>query len=124
MSSYDLNVLPFQIAVLCYLYDESGEVLMLHRAKSPNEGMFSPIGGKLETTIGESPHDCAAREILEEAGLTVTPDQLHLTGIVSETAYESEHHWLIFLYEVMRPIARDAHHLVESQRKLFFDIVP
>ncbi len=107
MTSYDITELPFRIAVLCYLYDDSDRVLMLHRAKSPNAGMYSPIGGKLETSQGESSHDRARREILEEAGLEIPLDQLHLTGIVSETAYEGENHWLIFLFEIMRPIRPD-----------------
>lgn len=107
MTSYDITELPFRIAVLCYLYDDSNRVLMLHRAKSPNAGMYSPIGGKLEASRGESPHECAQREIREEAGLDIPLDQLHLTGIVSETAYEGENHWLIFLYEITRAIRPD-----------------
>lgn len=95
---------PYRIAVLCYLYDADDRVLLLHRNKSPNRGMYSPIGGKLEIAAGESPHACAIREIGEEAGLTVRDEDVRLTGIVSETAYEGETHWLIFLFEVMRPI--------------------
>ena len=99
--------LPYKIAVLCYLYDAGGHVLMLHRRKQPNMGMYSPIGGKLEITIGEGPHECAVREIWEEAGLRLTTDQVRMTGIVSERAYEGQTHWLIFLFEVLRPIGRD-----------------
>ncbi|MHC4909279.1 MAG: NUDIX hydrolase [Planctomycetota bacterium] len=96
--------LPHRIAVLCYLHDENGRLLLLHRTKDPNCGMYSPIGGKLEVTWGESPHQCAVREIAEEAGITVATEDLHLTGIVAETAYEGRTHWLIFVFEVMRPI--------------------
>ena len=42
---------------------------MLHRNKNPNMGLYSPIGGKLDITTGESPHDCALREIMEETEL-------------------------------------------------------
>lgn len=101
---HDVCLLPYRIAVLCYLYDEDGRVLMLHRAKHPNRGMYSPIGGKLEAELGESPHDCAIREIFEEAGISVASDDVRLLGIVSETAYEGQTHWLIFLFEVTRPI--------------------
>lgn len=104
---HDLRRLPYRIAVLCYLYDEAGRVLMLHRAKNPNAGMFSPIGGKLEISDGESPHDCAMREIHEEAGLQLETDLVRLTGVVSETGYEHTTHWLIFLFEVTRPIDHD-----------------
>jgi 8-oxo-dGTP diphosphatase len=98
--------LPYRIAVLCYLYDEDGHVLLLHRRKDPNAGMMSPIGGKVETARGESPHGCAVREIAEEAGLRVTDDEVRLAGIVAETAYERQTHWLIFLFEVVRPVDR------------------
>jgi 8-oxo-dGTP diphosphatase len=105
--TFDIRQLPYKIAVLCYLYDEDGRLLLLHRLKSPNAGMYSPIGGKLDVTAGESPHDCALREIHEEAGLTLDSADARLTGIVSETAYEGETHWLIFLFEIMRPIRHE-----------------
>ena len=96
--------LPYKIAVLCYLFDKHGRVLLLHRVKPPNRDLYSPIGGKLEQSIGESPTTCAQREIREEAGLDIQLSDLHLTGIVSETAYLGETHWLMFLYEVTRPV--------------------
>jgi 8-oxo-dGTP diphosphatase len=99
--------IPYRIAVLCYLYDADGRVLLLHRRKAPNAGMYSPIGGKLEVALGEGPHDCAIREIQEEAGIRLRHQDVHLTGIVSERAYENQTHWLMFLFEVTRPIAPD-----------------
>lgn len=103
----DHGGLPYRIAVLCYLYDTEDRLLLLHRRKSPNYGMYSPIGGKLEVASGESPHQAAAREIAEEAGLHVADDEVRLTGIVAETAYEGQTHWLIFLFEVTRPVRHD-----------------
>ena len=96
--------LPYQIAVLCYLFDARGQVLLLHRRKPPNMDLYSPIGGKLEQAVGESPTACAVREIQEETGLVIPPEQLHLTGIVSETGYLDQMHWLMFLYEVTQPV--------------------
>lgn len=97
--------LPYKIAVLCYLFDEHGRVLLLHRIKPPNRDLYSPIGGKLEQAIGESPTACAQREINEEAGLDVDAADLHLCGIVSETAYLGQTHWLMFLYELTKPVS-------------------
>jgi 8-oxo-dGTP diphosphatase len=102
-----MDPLPYKIAVLCYLYDSppgAGRVLLLHRVKDPNAGMYSPIGGKLETFRGEGPHECALREIREESGITLGDDEIRLCGIVSERAYEGQTHWLIFLFEVLRAI--------------------
>lgn len=104
MSASPTPELPYKIAVLCYLFDEEGRVLMLHRRKPPNRDLYSPVGGKLEQAIGESPTACAIREIEEEVGLTVTEADLHLTGMVSESGYENQTHWLMFLYEVTRPV--------------------
>ena len=95
-----MTPLPYKIAVLCYLFDEHGRVLLLHRRKPPNQHLYSPIGGKLEQAIGESPTACAVREIYEETGLTVSADRLHLTGIVSEEGFDDRMHWLMFLYEL------------------------
>ena len=102
-----VTLLPYKIAVLCYLYDDQGNVLLLHRIKDPNAGMYSPIGGKLEMTRGESPHACAIREIREEAGLELQDGEVRLMGIVSETAYEAQTHWLLFLFEVTRTIGHE-----------------
>ena len=96
--------LPYKIAVLCYLFDDAGRVLLLHRRKPPNRDLYSPVGGKLEQDRGESPTACAIREIAEEVGLAIDASRLHLTGIVSETGYGDETHWLMFLYEVTGPV--------------------
>ncbi len=53
--------LPHRIAVLCYLYDGDGHVLLLHRRQDPNLGMYSPVGGKLDIARGEGPHDAAVQ---------------------------------------------------------------
>ncbi|MHC4427886.1 MAG: NUDIX hydrolase [Planctomycetota bacterium] len=99
--------LPYRIAVLCYLYDGDGHVLLLHRRKEPNSGMYSPVGGKLDVSRGEDPHRCALREVHEETGIALDDGDLRLVGIVTERAYEGKAHWLMFLFEATRPIARD-----------------
>ncbi|MCH2161454.1 MAG: NUDIX domain-containing protein [Phycisphaerales bacterium] len=109
-SRYEVAELPYRIAVLCYLWNteaESERLLMLHRSKAPNSGRYSPIGGKVEITEGESPHECAIREIQEEAGLELPPEDVRLLGVVAEKGYEGEMHWLLFLFEANRPVAQD-----------------
>lgn len=96
--------LPYRIAVLCYLFDDQGRLLLLHRVKPPNRDLYSPIGGKLDMEGGESPTACAIREIREEADVEVSAKDLHLVGIVSERAFEGQGHWLMFMYEVTRPV--------------------
>ncbi len=66
---------------LCYI-EKDGAYLMLHRTKKEideNAGKWIGIGGGFEE--GESPDECAAREIKEETGLTVK--RLSYRGIVT-----------------------------------------
>ena len=92
--------LPYRISTLLYAFDPEDRVLLLERLREPNRGRWSPPGGKLLTDSGESPHACAAREAQEELGLDLTPEDLHLTGIVSESGYAGAAHWLMFLFEI------------------------
>jgi 8-oxo-dGTP diphosphatase len=92
--------LPYRIATLLYCFNEAGEVLLLERAQEPNLGLWSPPGGKLHQDDGESPYACACREAHEELGLTLTPTDLHLTGLISEHGYAGQAHWLMFLFEI------------------------
>ncbi len=96
--------LPYKLACLCDLRDERGRVLLLRRNREPNRGLCSPIGGKLDMPTGESPAQCAQREIMEEAGIEVPIERLHLGGLISECAFEGRGHWLMFYYRVLGPV--------------------
>lgn len=96
--------LPYRIACLCDLRDAEGRVLLLHRIKPPNKDLYSPIGGKLEMALGESPTRCAQREIQEEAGIDVPIERLHLSAMISEAGYEGQGHWLLFYFRVLGPV--------------------
>ncbi|MBX3357056.1 MAG: NUDIX domain-containing protein [Phycisphaeraceae bacterium] len=104
MSTTDQPPLPYKIACLCDLRDRDGRILLLRRKKAPNLGLCSPIGGKLDMATGESPAQCAQREILEEAGIEVPIERLHLAGLISEASYEGAGHWLLFYYRVVGPV--------------------
>lgn len=98
--------LPHKLSVLVFLQDAAGRHLLIERAKAPNSGQWSPIGGKLETALGESPHQCAARETFEEAGLACAPEDFHLFAMIAERAYEGGAHWLMFLFTCRHTIDR------------------
>ena len=104
-SSDSSKSLAYKIAVLVFLQNQAGEQLLMLRAKPPNLGVWSPIGGKLEMTIGESPFECAVRETSEEVGVTLQPSDLHLFATIAEKAYEGQNHWLLFLFQCKRPLA-------------------
>ena len=66
---------------LCYI-EKDGAYLMIHRVKKKNDenkDKWIGIGGKLEA--GESPFDCARREVLEETGLTL--ENIRYRGIIT-----------------------------------------
>ncbi len=97
--------LGYKVAVLVFIENDAGEQLLLRRAKAPNLGRWTPIGGKLEMALGESPFECAVRETAEETGLVITTDDLHLFAMIAEKAYEGQSHWLLFLFRCRRVIA-------------------
>src|SRR3954470_24851612 len=96
--------LAYKIAVLVFLENAAGEQLLMLRAKPPNLGVWSPIGGKLETALGESPFECAVRETFEETGVHAVTSDFHLFAIIAEKPYENQAHWLMFLFRCKRAL--------------------
>lgn len=99
-----MDPLPYKISTLVYLRNSGGDLLLMKRNKSPNFGLWSPVGGKLEMATGESPHRAAVREVHEETGLALQTSDLHLFGIIAENNYESTCHWLMFLFDCQVPV--------------------
>jgi 8-oxo-dGTP diphosphatase len=93
------TTLPFKISALVFVQDAHGRQLLIQRAKAPNRGNWSPIGGKLDMSAGESPYECARRETKEEIGLELADGDLHCFGYISEKSYEGTGHWLMFLFD-------------------------
>ncbi len=99
--------IPYKIAVLVYVFDEAGKLLLLHRKKPPNRDLYSPIGGKLEQGMGESPYACAClREIQEEirnridaGGHSVDGDLSRSRRLCRESGRMRGTHWLMFCFE-------------------------
>ena len=79
-----------QNTTLCYL-EKDGKYLMLHRIKEKNdinEGKWLGVGGHFEE--GESPYDCAIREVFEETGLVLASARYRAVVTFASDAYESE----------------------------------
>lgn len=79
--------------VLVYAWHE-GNVLLLHRNKEPNLGLWVAPGGKIE--LGESPQDTARREMVEETGLEAK--DLRLRGFCTEVSLDPAWHWFLFVF--------------------------
>lgn len=86
-----------KLATLVYV-KKNNQTLMVHRNKKENdmhEGMYNGLGGKFEN--GESPEDCAKRELLEETGLIA--QDMKLKGILSfPDALFTGHDWYVFVF--------------------------
>ncbi len=93
-----------RICSIVFVENERGEVLLQHRSKRPNLGLWTCVGGKLLEEIGESPLTCALRELREETGFEAREDELQLFGVINETGYEGPENWLMFLFRLTRPM--------------------
>jgi len=69
------------------------QFLLLKRAKPPNQGLFVPVGGKLEPF--EDPYSAAIRETKEETGITV--DRLKYAGALIESS-PTVYNWQCNIY--------------------------
>lgn len=87
-----------KLATLCYVKDNKNEsTLMLYRNKKENdmhEGKWNGLGGKFEP--GESPEECAIREVFEESGLKVSNPLLK--GVITFPAFDGFDDWYVFMY--------------------------
>lgn len=81
-----------KVAAICVLKNGTN-FLLLKRNKEPNQGMYVPVGGKLDPF--ETPHAAAIRETFEETGIRV--DKMKFCGILSETA-PNKYNWLSYIY--------------------------
>lgn len=87
-----------KLATLCYVTDRlNNSTLMIYRNKKQNDyhqGKWNGLGGKFEQ--GESPEDCAVREIKEESGLTVT--EVVMRGFITFPLFDGVDDWYVFIF--------------------------
>jgi 8-oxo-dGTP diphosphatase len=89
-----------KLATLCYVREgsgRSGRTLMLHRIKKANDmhaGKWNGLGGKLEA--GETPEECAIREIREESGLLVVDPILR--GVITFPQFSRGEDWYTYIF--------------------------
>ena len=72
------------------------KILLIHRKKEPNLGLYTPPGGKIR--LKESPEECVFREVEEETGLR--PVDPRLRGIITQVAPVRGQQWMLFVYRI------------------------
>jgi len=87
-----------KLATLCYVIDKKrNSTLMIFRNKKQNdyhEGKWNGLGGKFEA--GETPEECAIREIEEESGLIVK--SIKMKGFITFPLFDGVDDWYVFLF--------------------------
>lgn len=87
-----------KLATLCYVFDKKkNSTLMIYRNKKLNdyhEGKWNGLGGKFEQ--GESPEECAIREIEEECGIKVK--SVKMKGFITFPLFDGKDDWYVFLF--------------------------
>lgn len=87
-----------KLATLCYIKKDN-KTLMLHRTKKKNDihqNKWNGLGGKFEQ--GESPEQCAIREIKEECGLVAK--KMKLNGFLTFPKFKDNEDWYVFVYTI------------------------
>ena len=85
-----------KLATLCYVIKDN-KTLMIYRNKKANdyhEGKWNGLGGKFEA--GESPEDCAIREMKEETGLDVKNPIMK--GFITFPNFDGVDDWYVFVF--------------------------
>lgn len=87
-----------QLATLCYLKKE-GKTLLLLRNKKKNDvhrDKWNGLGGKF--LPGETPEECAVREVREEAGIEI--ENPRLRGVLTFPQFTPGTDWVVFVFTV------------------------
>ncbi len=71
------------VYTLCFL-QRGEQILMLHRRRPPNQGLWNGIGGRIEP--GETPRQSMLREIREESGYAL--QEVHFAGVLTWEGFE------------------------------------
>jgi ADP-ribose pyrophosphatase YjhB (NUDIX family) len=78
-------------ASVVVFFDHGRRVLLIKRKFAPHEGCFAFPSGFLRPLLEDLP-DCACRELFEETGLRLEPDQLEFINVRSEPGRDPRGH--------------------------------
>ena len=84
------------LASLCYVRKDNATLMLLRnkRKNDIHEGKYNGLGGKLIS--GESPQECAIREVKEESGLLIKDPKM--CGILTFPNFKDNEDWVVFVF--------------------------
>ncbi len=71
-----------RVGIACWVFNPAGLVLLGKRLSKHGFGTWAPPGGHLE--FGESPTECASRELFEETGIFIPNTHFHQVDITND----------------------------------------
>jgi 8-oxo-dGTP diphosphatase len=81
-----------RVGVGCWIFNQNGEVLLGKRLSKHGTGTWAPPGGHLE--FGETPAQCASRELFEETGLKISPNKIKIFAVTNDIFKDENKHYI------------------------------
>ncbi len=81
-----------RVGVGLYIFNVNNQLLLGLRKSEHGKGTWCPPGGHME--YGESNEQAAIREALEETGLKIQKQDVHLQGVTNDFYPESGKHYI------------------------------
>ncbi|MFF2411794.1 NUDIX domain-containing protein [Streptomyces sp. NPDC058092] len=94
----DIETIRYAADVVCI---RDGHVLLIERGWPPYKGRLALPGGHVD--VGETAFCAAARELLEETGVEVSPDDLVLVGVYDRPGRDPRGRYVSVAYAVTVP---------------------
>lgn len=88
-----------RVGVGCWIQDPVGQVLFGRRLSKHGNGTWAPPGGHLE--YGETPEQCAARELIEETNIHIKPDDFNIV-VMTNDIFADKHYMTIHCFAKLK----------------------
>ena len=70
------------VGVGCWIFNPVGQILLGQRKSKHGINTWAPPGGKLE--FGETPQQCATRELYEETGIIIPENKIYVISFTND----------------------------------------
>ena len=78
-----------RVGVGCWIFNPAGQILLGHRKSKHGANTWAPPGGHLE--FGETPQQCASRELCEETGIIIPENMIYIISFTNDV-FQDKHY--------------------------------